>query len=212
MLNWLDSFFSSAKSTIGTAIADAVHWAVHALASVVFAVFGLVSKAWSGLVNAVHAFHAALDHWATEVIQFAQYVIHVVIPKVYRWASAELAKLSSALAKLYDYLAAQVTSLIRRIEAAVTSVTNWVLKNVWAPLKAYADQIWNDLKKWGYTAWWYITHPQALADVIVMPLVNSIESNAFAIASKLGQFTLAILYTQLGKVIHVIEDIIMAVF
>jgi hypothetical protein len=211
VLNWLDSFFSSAASTIGTAVSNAVHWAVHALASVVFAVFGLVGKAWSALVNAVHSFHAALDRWATEVIRFAEYVIKVVVPRIYRWATAELAKLSSALAAYYRYFLARIADVIDRIAAAVTSVTNWVLAHVWAPLKAYADQIWDDLKKWGYTAWWYITHPQALADLIVMPLVTSVEHNAVAIASQLGQFLLAMLLTNITKVITVIEDIITAV-
>jgi hypothetical protein len=212
MLNWLDRFFGKVSGAIGAEISKAVHWAFHALASVVFAVFGLVGKAWALFVRGVHDFMAAIDKLGAEIIAFASWLVHVEIPAILRWAGAELAKLSSALANIYDWAVKAIADVIRRIEAAISDVTKWVLRNVWDPLKAYADKIYNDLLKWGFYAYNVLTHPQALADSLLLFLVNSLERAAWDIGQKLGTFLLALISANIKKLLILIEDIVTAVF
>lgn len=211
MLSWLDRFFTSAAATIGQAVADAVHWAVHALASVVFAVFGLVGNAWAALARAVTVFHAALDSFATAVLNFAGYVVHVLVPSVIRWAAAGLARLEAALAGLYDWAARQLAALAARITDAVAAVARWVITAVWDPLKSYADKIWNDLLTWGFYAYQVLTHLPALADALLLHLVASLERNAWTVARMLGTFTLSLILGNVRALVQVAEDIITAV-
>jgi hypothetical protein len=212
MLSWLDGFFSSAAATIGAPVANAVHWAVHALASVVFAVFKLVGSAWAKLVDAVRAFHAALDAAMAEVVKFATWIVKVELPALRKWAESELAKLAVALAQLYDRVTTAIADLIDRIAAAVASVTSWVISAVWDPIQAALKVLTANLIKWGFTAYTYITHPQMLADLLIMPLINSLVNNAAAIAEQVGAFLLTLMLKNVKAIITVIEDIITAVF
>lgn len=211
MLTWLDNFFSGVSSTIGSAISNAVHWAIHAVSAVFLAVFSLVGKAWNTLVSAIVAFHIALQRFGTEVINFATYVVRVLIPKLARWAESELAKLKAYADEIYDWAKKSVADLITRIEQAVKDVTDWVIKTVYDPLKAYADLIWNDLKLWGYTAWWWVTHLQDLADAMIVNIATSLEKNAWALAKMLGEFALNLVRAHLKEFIQLAEDIITAV-
>jgi phage-related protein len=212
MLNWLDSFFNNVSGSIGALVSKAVHWAIHALASVVFAVFKLVGKAWNTFVSAVKSFHNALDRWAAGVIDWVTWLVKVEIPAILRWAEAELAKLSATLAQLYDRVTAAIADLIGRIESAVKSVTDWVIAEIWDPLKKYADAIYNDLLKWGFYAYTVLTHLDSLADAMIMYIVASLEKYAWQIAGNLGTFMLALIYKNLARLITLAEDIITAVF
>lgn len=211
MLSWLAKYFGSIAGTVGSAVSNAIHYAVHALASVVFSVFGLVGRAWDGLAGAISRFHHYLDVFAQAVVDFAHYVIKTVIPSVVKWAATQLTRLENFITAVWNDLKAAVVALIKRIEAAATAVTNWAIKNIWDPLKKFADLIWADLLKWGYTAWYYITHPDKLAELLINDIVTSLERHAWSIAQRLGSFTLALISRNLPRIIQLIEDILTAV-
>jgi hypothetical protein len=212
MLAWLDKFFSGVASTIGQPISNAIHWAVHALAAVIFGVFGLVGKAWSGLVDGVRKFHAALDDYAAEIIKFATWVTRTAIPAIYKWATGELAKLSVALAGLGHDLTTLSVSLLARITSAIAGVTDWVITTVYDPLSAAVKLVAANLLKWGFTAYQYITHPQTLADLLIMPLITSLQNNAYAIARLIGDFIVTALRANAVKIAKLLEDIVTDVF
>jgi hypothetical protein len=211
MLSWLDSFFSRVRGAIGSAVSDAIHYAVHALAAVVFAVFGLVGRAWSALVGAVRSFHAQLDRFAQEIINFATYVVKVLVPGVVAWVKTEITRLETALAQAAHDLATWVNDLIGRIAAAAADVIQWVLANVWAPVQAAIGLLTANLEKWGYTAWYYITHPDQLAELLINSIVTSLETHSWDIAKRLGQFTLALIAQNIPRLLQLIEDILTAV-
>lgn len=212
MLGWLDRFWTGVSGSVGTVISRAVHYAIHALASVVFGVFHAVGDAWHGLYVAMAGLHKALDEFGLAVFVKLAHILTDVIPHLIRWAESRLAMLARALSVLYHQLLADVRALIDRIGAAVTAALRWVEQHVYLPLKAFADQIWNDLKKWGYTAWWYITHPESLAELLVMPLADSLERHAWAIARKLGTFIVALISANIERIAILAEDIITGVF
>lgn len=212
MLNWLDNFWHRVAGTVGGGISTAVHWAMHALASVVFSVFSNVKKAWAYAVGGITALHRTLDNFGKSVLQFADWLWHVAIPAILRWVRKELASLAADLAKLRQWALLEFAKIILALQKAVRDLTSWVIRDIYDPLKRYADQIWSDLKKWGYTAWWYITHPLALAEVLIAPLVITLEKYAWSIARQLGTFTLALIAGNLPKLIALVEDIITAVF
>lgn len=212
MLEWLDQFFTVTKILVGQQVSDVTHWAMHALASVVFGVFKTVGAAWSKFTAAVTRFGKEAGHFAHEVWAWATYLVRVVIPRILRWAEAQLAKLAARLAQVYHELITWVTRILALIRTEIDNLTKWIVAHIYTPLKNYADQIARDLRKWGYTAWWYITHPAALAELLINDIVTSFERHAWDIAPKLGSFLLSLIVRNLPKLVHLVEDIITAVF
>lgn len=212
MLNWLDHFFGRVGSAIGTEVAKAVHWALHALASVVFAVFANVKKAWAYAVTAFDSFLHSAEAFASSVYRWMAWIWKVEIPKILRWAAKELALLAADLAKLRNWAILELAKLLLWAKAQFLAVYRWVIRTVYDPLKRYADLIWTDLLKWGYTAWTYITHPYMLAELLIMPLVDTLEKYAWQVAGKLGTFVLALVTKNIKRLLTLAEDIITAVF
>jgi hypothetical protein len=211
VLGWLDRFWHSVTGTVGQAVSDAAHWALHALASVVFGVFRTVGSAWSKFTDSLADFHNAIDAFGKAVWNFGAYVLHHVIPSLLKWAEKELSKLASALAKLYNYVVRELDAVYKWIKHEVDTVTSWVVRDIWDPLKKYADTIYRDLIKWGYYAYKWLTNLPALAEAMIFHIVTSLERNAWKIAKGLGQFALALVMSNLKTFILLIEDIITAV-
>lgn len=212
MLSWLDNFWHSAAGYAGQQVANAVHWAMHGITGVILSVFGLVRGAWSRLAGAARGAWSTVTDLAQAVWQKFAYLLRVVIPGVLRWAGAQLARLSAFALSVWKALLRDVASLTARIIAAAASITRWVIRTVWAPLAARAEQIWRDLLKWGYLAWWYITHPDKLAALLLMFLVVQLEAQAWQVARLLGTFTLALIRANLRRIALLAEEIITAVF
>lgn len=212
MLNWLDNLFHRARGVIGGAVSDAIHWAVRGLAAVVFAVFGAVKKAWAVTAGAMADLHKALDVFGASVVRWAAWLWRVEIPRILRWAQHELARLAADLARLRDWAIVQLARLTLWVTHQITAVYQWVLRDVYDPLSRAIARTYQDLLKWGYYSYQYITHPERLAELLIMPLVVTFEKYAWQIARQLGTFTLALITANLPKVLALAEDIITAVF
>jgi hypothetical protein len=211
MLHWLDRFWNSATGAVGNAISSAVHWAMHAVASVFLAVFALVGKAWAVFVDAAVSLGGTLERFASSVYTWAGYVMHIVIPALTKWAQGEFDRLGLDIYNLGKLLVRYVNDIYKWIAHEISDVTKWAIRDIYDPLKSYADQIASDLRKWGYVAWWWITHLPELAEAMIFSIVTSLENHAFEIAANLGKFFLALIMKNLKSFISVLEDIISAV-
>jgi hypothetical protein len=61
-------------------------------------------------------------------------------------------------------------------------------------------------------AWWWITHPKQLAARLGNDLVNWLEAHSWAVAAKLGKFTLHLIYRNIRHVAALMEDVFTAIF
>lgn len=211
MLSWLDRFWRSASGYVDDKVRSTVHWAEHAIMGVVLNVFGLVGTAWRYAQQGWAAGWAELGSLAHSVWAKFQYVLHVLIPELGRWVSSQVARLLAFAQGIWSGLLRLISAVDARLTAAFTAAIAWVLRTVWAPLKAYADQIWHDLTKWGYTAWWLVTHPDQLAELLIFHIVASLEAHAWQVARLLGTFTLALIRANLRRIAQLAEDVITAV-
>lgn len=64
---------------------------------------------------------------------------------------------------------------------------------------------------WAYKAWWWVTHPEALAAMLLWHLVAALERNAFAAAQYLGEFALHLVLRSLRRLLHLAEAVLAAV-
>lgn len=67
------------------------------------------------------------------------------------------------------------------------------------------------IPKYAITAWWWVTHPAALAEQLGLYLVAWLEREAWTIAPYLGKFLLALLVHNIPRVAKLAEDVIAAV-
>lgn len=64
---------------------------------------------------------------------------------------------------------------------------------------------------WAYKAWWWVTHPAALAAMLLWHLVAALERNAFAAAQHLAEFALHLVLHNLRRLLHLAEAVLVAV-
>lgn len=211
MLSWLDSFWKSATGYVAREVATAVHWAEHAIMGVILNVFGLVARGWRYFQQGAAAAWSAVGDFAHAVWVKFDWILHTLIPSVLRWAQAQLAALVTFAHSIWSSLLALVKAVDARLTAAIAAIVRWVAANVWAPLQALALRIWHDLTSWAQLAVYYSTHPQALADLLLLFLVNSLEARAWQVAQLLGRFTLSLIVANLRRVALLVEDVLTAV-
>lgn len=211
MLGWLDRFWNNVTGSVGNAIANAVHWAMHALASVVFAVFRLVGAAWLDYWSAARSAWGAVGSLGKALWDAWAYLLRHLIPTLTRWIESLWARLVSFIHTVYKDLQAAAAFLQHLIASTARAIYKWALTSIWKPLHDFAAMLWDNLKKWGFTAWWWITHLPSLAEAMIMHIVTSIERHAWEIAGMLGKFFLSLIVRNLKRFATLLEDIITAV-
>lgn len=211
IVDWLTGWFRSAASIVAQPIVDMVHWAVHALGSVILAVFDHVFGAWAALWAWTEHYFVGFT-WLIHMIgRVLVDIKRVIIPYIIRWVKAGFLSVEKFIHWVYDTVSSAIVVLRKFVIALVAKTVTWVIQHVWTPLKNLADWLYQHLLLWGYTAWWWITHLANLADALIFHLVNSLERNAWEIAGKLGQFALALVVRNLARFLQLAESIISAV-
>lgn len=211
VLDWLTGWFSSAASIVAKPIIDLVHWAVHALGSVVLTVFSHVFGAWSQLAGWFEGFFRAFTWLIHAIAHVITEIKRVIIPAVVKYFKVYYHLLYVFAHAVLAWAVAAFKAAEALARLLVRDAIAWVIAHVWNPLKAFADYIWAHLLQWGYVAWWWITHLKELADALIYHLVDSLERNAWDIAGKLGTFALALVVRNLARFIKLAESIIAAV-
>lgn len=211
MLTWIAGYVGRWAGVVPNAVRDLVHWGLHALAGVVYTVFGRVGGAWLQLLAALKAVHAAADDFMASVYGHLRQLVLVDLPKL---AADALAYYRAGLAfarQLYDS-ALRAVQLARDYAAALTdSALAWTRQHVLAPLSDLITQLRADLLKWGYTAWYYVTHPDKLAPILLDALVDAAEGSFWRLAGPVGQFALRVVVANAGRFAQLAESIITAV-
>lgn len=211
MLSWISGFVSRWSGAVSADIRDLVHWTVHALASVMYSVFGLVGSAWHNVWAGANWMREQADHLGHEVFSTLWSVIKRDLP----WLAAFITSVRSLAVRLYNTVTAWAWREIRAAEQLaqrlVGDVRSWAYRDIWLPLEQAATDLRRDLVHWGYTAWWLVTHPDALAARLGDALVSWLEANAWAVGRRLGTFLLALLTHHIRQVLMLLEDVASAV-
>ena len=84
----------------------------------------------------------------------------------------------------------------------------WLGTHVLKPLTT----AWNWVTHEGATVWYYLTHAADLVNFLWDALIANLESKAWSVGEKLGQFFLALIVKNLTNFAKLIEDILDAVF
>lgn len=211
MLDWLTGWFTNFASTVGDPIVGMVHWAVHALASVVLSVFRNVLKAWDDFTGAIDGLGDSIWHFVNRVWHALWWLITKEVPRIWRWLAQESARVWKGIRYAWATAVRLFNDAIGFAERIVDDVIGWVQRDVWKPLRDLADLLWRDLLKWGWTAWWWITHPADLAKMLLAYLIKAAEDAFWSVATPAGTFALRLVLANARRFAILIEDIVRAV-
>lgn len=210
MLSWIAGFIGRWSGAVDQAVRDLIHWTVHALASVVYTVFGLVGTAWKDMWRAVSWLETAAGRFAAQVFGHLWAIIKRDLP----WLASAITLARQLAVRLYDAVRAWALGLIRAAEALavrlVNDVRSWAYRDIWLPLLQLARDARRDITRWAWPAFWYITHPAALAGLLGDALVDWLEANSWRVAQRLGSFALHLVLANTRRLAQLAEDIITA--
>lgn len=211
MISWITGWVGKFLGLVPQAILDLVHWGLHALASVINAIFGNVARAWHTFWGAMAVIERACFDFGAAVFGLAVKVLKYWVPRIW----AEIKRVVAALWHGIDWVWTHAVKLVSELRATawhwILDLWHMVLRDVWKPLKDYADHIWALLVKWGFTAWWWITHLPSLAEALVFHLAAAIERHAWELARILGTFLTALVLHNVRRFVLLLETILAAV-
>ncbi len=211
MLNWISGFVGRWSGRVEKDVRDVIKWTVHALAGVVYTVFGHVGGAWREIFSGYDWIRRHTVDFAHDVYNWIRHIVTVDIPYLWHVLLSDVKGLVTLIAKTWDKAVALVEAAFKTALHAVDNAVKWVIDHVYGPLKAFADQIWHDLLKWGYVAWFYVTHPDKLAPILLRALIAAAEAAFWDISEPVGRFIFAILLKNALKLVRLIETILAAV-
>jgi hypothetical protein len=211
VIDWLTGWFTGAASLVAKPIVDMVHWAVHALASVVLAVFDHVFGEWRSLASWSLRWIPGLRWLLGMIAATFRDIKRVIIPYVMRWVRAGFASVERFIHWVLATALAGIHQAREFAQLLVSNALKWVVAHVFAPLWAWVQRLYHLILTWAYVAWWWVTHLDALADALLLHLVGSLERSAWDVAGKLGRFALALVTRNLARFLQLAESIIAAV-
>lgn len=211
MISWLTGWVNRFLHIVPDAVIALVHWAVHALAVVVEFVFHDVALAWRIYWGAVVAIERACFDFGAAVFGLAVKVLRYWVPRLI----ADLKAAALALWHGIDWVWAHAVSLINDLRKLawkwINDLWHLVLRDVWKPLKDFADHLYHLILTWAYVAWWWITHLDRLAEAMIFHIAAAIERHAWELAALLGRFFTALVLHNLRRAVQLAETILAAV-
>lgn len=211
MFDWIAGFVARWAGSVPAAVRDLVHWAVHALAGVVYTVFGNVGGAWHALFTAYHWVLTSGTDFVKWVVTHLTYLIRTWLPRIEATALALWHDALAFASRLYHDVLSRLDQLARLARRWVDDAIAWVEVHVLDPLLADVAQLRADLLKWGYYAFQLVTHPDRLAAIVGDALISWAESQFWRIAGPLGSFVLRLLLVNARRFAQLLESIVTAV-
>lgn len=211
MLDWIAGFVARWTPVVSNGVRDLVHWGLHALASVVYFVFGAVGKAWNDVVTAIAAAYDQAKRFVTTVGTALEFLIRVYVPRVLAQAEAWWHDALSTAHALAALILADLKADIADITAFINDVRQFAITHILVPLTAAIEAIKADIVKYAVFAYNLVTHPDQLAAILIRAMITAAEDIFWDIAEPAGEFALRVVTKNLARWLHLIETIIAAV-
>ena len=211
MLNWILGYVKRWGGIVADPVIDLVHWAIHAIAGVVYTVFNHVGAAWLSVYHAALWLHKAINAFSYEVWAHLWSIITRDLPGLFHTALSWYRAALKWADRLYHILLHALAVALATARRWVDDATRWVVDHVWRPLKAAVADLWRNLIKWGYTAWYYVTHPDKLAPILIRPMIRAAEDVFWDVAAPVGNFAFRIVLANSRRFVHLVETILAAV-
>lgn len=211
MIAWLTGWVGRFLGLVPDAVLALVRWGLHAIVTAVEFVFSGVARAWREFWNAISALERATWDFGAALFGLAVKVLKYWVPRLI----ADLRAAALALWHGIDWVWAHAVGLVNDLRKLawswILNLWRMVLRDVWKPLKDFADHLYHLILTWAYIAWWWITHLDRLAEAMIFHIAAAIERHAWELAALLGRFFTALVLHNLRRAVMLAETILAAV-
>ena len=211
MISWLTGWVGRFLGLVSDATLTLVRWALHAIVTAVEFVFSDVARAWRAYWNAVAALERATWDFGAAVLGLAVKTLKYWVPRILGEIKTAVLALWHGIAWVWSHAVGLVNDLRHLAWSWILNLWHMVLRDVWAPLKAFADHLYHLILTWAYVAWWWITHLDRLAEAMIFHIAAAIESHAWELARLLGTFLTALVLHNVRRFVLLLETILAAV-
>lgn len=211
MINWLKNWVGRFVGIVSDPVLALVHWAVHALALVVEAVFHDVALAWRDYWAAVTEIERATWDFGAAVFGLAVKVLRYWVPRIWGEIKRTAQALWHGIDWVWSHAVAEINALRRLAWKWINDLWHLVLRDVWKPLRDFTLFLLKLIREWAYVAWWWITHLDKLADAMIFHIARSLEKYAWQLGRLLGTFLTALIIHNVRRFVQLLETIIAAV-
>lgn len=211
MLDWIADYVERWSAYVAREVRDLVHWGLHAVAGVVYSVFHAVSGGWDWMLTGTAGLWKYAEGFSLEVAAWFRQIVEHEIPALWLDLVGLAHQVGVDIGHAINYVLGKVEALGAAVGRRIDDLAAYVDTHVLKPLTARADQIYNDLLKWGYYSWQLLTHPARLADILLGYLIASAEAAFWTIADPVGRFLFAVLLKNATRFARLIETILTAV-
>lgn len=208
MFNWLWNTIYGSGQRIANSILNLIHEVVNGLMGALGAIYGALWGAWWDMLWAASALVGIVE-WFCRPVMYAIWDINREIADyLYPIINGLKRRIINGLAALETKVAGWVKEAVTSATNAVNWLLSWVVRNVWTPVKAWVDDLYRKMSAWAYTAYFYVTHPDALARVIFWALWGVFTENAWAVGEVLGEWFLRLVLANVVRSARLVETII----
>lgn len=208
MLSWLARLFKDAARGVPEPTRSWAYSMARGVGSVAHTVFNHVAKIWIAWFVDATVCYVYWLRFANAVINFAEHVIRAALPNIVNWTAKQIGALKldylKRIARTWDYVNQQVANVVKRINA----LRRWVEKEVFWKLLALIRINRDLIQKWAWPAFYYISHPDKLAERLFWHLWNYLERNIWLVTVRAGVLIVRLALTQALRFFQVIEGII----
>ncbi len=188
-----------------------VHWVwgiIHGVVGWVEGFWGLIERAWGWLTEAIDFVVHEIEAFAGTVAHLFWVFVNHVIPSIWKWIAYHAKQAWHWVENAVKWAASHIARLAAEAWHWVEGAVKWVTNHVLRPLEKLASYVWNHLTQWAHEAWYLVTHPAKLADLLFWPLWYVFEHSAWSIGRKIGQWLAELVWHNTLRLIGAVEGII----
>jgi phage-related protein len=218
MFEWIGQAASNAWGWVSGGAASLWHKVVHLVHDVVHGVIGwleslfhIVSGAWAWMLGAASTVEHAIAEAAEAVGGWIWAFVTHTLPSIWRKIEHAVQSAWHWVENAVKWAARHIAYLAKKawhwVENAIKYVYHHFIRDIWRWIKHTGQHILH----WAHTAWYLVTHPLKLAELLFWPLFAFFERVAWKIARKVGKWLAELVLQNLIKLVHLVEDIVAAV-
>lgn len=211
MFGWIESVIDSFANSVSDAIRAFVKFVIRGFYGYLHGLFSLAWDAWSFYWQMANILARGMSALANGLYSFGYRVIHGWIPwlidQITGFYHAAINFGESILQSLSHY----ISDVLNWAQQAINDVIRWVTDNVYNPLAHFISTALDWISKEGNTLWYYLTHPDKLAELLFDYLIALLESLAWDVGARLGKFFLSLVVRNIVQFATLIENVIDAI-
>lgn len=208
MLDWLYNTVYTLYGRLPGSVKDLINSALRGILGALNAVAGNMWTVWWDMVAMAQSLPGIVK-WAFNGIYHAlDWLLNVEIAHIWNLLQPLWLQVQKLTKKVVELIAQAIADVTAKVWRWVQDTITWVNQHVWLPLWGWVQDLYDKMTRWAYTAWFYVTHPDALAEVLFWSLWGVFTRNALTVSRSIGEWALRMVLQNAVTGVKLVEQII----